>query len=253
MNRLTRLLAPIAVGALLLAAWAWASGSGAVAPFLLPSPARVLTHLLASFTGTIAPAAWETLRAALIGCAAAVVVAAPLAYVIWRWRWADAALSPYLAASQAVPAIALAPLLAVWLGYGLTPTVVLCALIVFFPIFVATLNALRGIDPDLLDAARLDGTTPAQLLIHIQAPLALPGFMSGLRAGFPLSITGAVVGEFVLGGKGMGMLLTAQRQAANTAGMFATILVLAVMASLFYVALQILEHLSPTIAALRSK
>lgn len=253
MNRLPRLLAPIGVGALLLAAWAWASSAGLVAPYLLPSPQRVLAHLTGSFTHTLAPAAWETLRAALIGCAVAVLVAVPLSYAIWRWRWADAALSPYLAASQAVPAIALAPLLAVWLGYGIVPTVVLCALIVFFPIFVSTLNALRGTDNDLLDAARLDGTTPLQLLIHIQAPLALPGFMAGLRAGFPLSITGAVVGEFVLGGKGMGMLLTAQRQAANTAGMFSTILVLALMASLFYVVLQIIEHFSPTIAALRSK
>ncbi|MDO4791083.1 MAG: ABC transporter permease [Buchananella hordeovulneris] len=246
-------MAPVAVGLALLAAWTWSTATGLVPPYLLPSPGKVAAHLANSFVPSVLPAALETLRAALLGSAVAVLVAAPLAYIVWRWRAVDAALSPFLAASQAVPAIALAPLLAVWLGYGMTPIVVLCALIVFFPIFVSTLGALRGIDADLLDAARLDGTTPGQLLVHIQAPLALPGFLAGLSAGFPLSITGAVVGEFMLGGKGMGVLLTAQRQAANTAGLFATILVLAVMASLFYLALQLVERLSPTVAALRSK
>ncbi|WBO69781.1 riboflavin ABC transporter permease RibX [Streptomyces camelliae] len=176
------------------------------------------------------------------GSALGVTVALPLAHVIARSRVAAAALQPYVAASQAVPAVALAPLLALWLGYGLLPVAVLCALLVFFPIVVSTLVGLRSIDPDIMNAARVDGVSRLQMLRYIEWPLALPGTLAGVRAGVTLSITGAVVGEFVVGGDGLGQLLTVERSAADTVGMFATLLVLTTLAACLYGLMLLLER-----------
>ena len=101
-------------------------------------------------------------------------------------------------------AVAIAPLLALWLGYGYLPIVVLCAVMVFFPISLTTAFGVTHIDPDIRDAARLDGAHRWSLLREIEYPLALPAILTGLRNGVTLSMTGAVVGEFVLGGRGLG-------------------------------------------------
>src|SRR5690606_13676875 len=123
-------------------------------------------------------------------------------------------LEPYIAASQALPAVAVAPLLVLWLGYGLLPVVVLCALMVFFPILVATVHGLTQVDRDVVDAARVDGASGLTLLRTILLPLAMPAILSGIRNGFTISITGAIVGEIVTGGAGMGLLLSARASAA---------------------------------------
>jgi NitT/TauT family transport system permease protein len=175
-----------------------------------------------------------TVAEALIGCALATVVALPLGYVIARWWLADAAVSPYLAASQAVPAVAIAPVLAIWLGYGLPPTVVLCALVVFFPMLLTTVLGLKQIDHRVMDAAALDGASGWRLIWLIQWPLARRAILTGLRNGFTLSITGAVVGEFVMGGQGLGMIVSVQSASSDTTGLFATICVLCVMAVAIY-------------------
>ncbi|MFF5106422.1 riboflavin ABC transporter permease RibX [Streptomyces sp. NPDC000134] len=178
----------------------------------------------------------------IAGSALGLAVALPLAYLIARNRVAAAALQPYVAASQAVPAVALAPLLALWFGYGLLPIAVLCALLVFFPILVSTVLGLRQIDPDIMNAARVDGVGRAQMLRYIEWPLALPGTLAGIRAGLTLSITGAVVGEFVVGGDGLGQLLTVQRSEADTVGLFATLLVLTLLAACLYGLMLLLER-----------
>ncbi|MEV0633496.1 riboflavin ABC transporter permease RibX [Streptomyces sp. NPDC050619] len=176
------------------------------------------------------------------GSALGLAVALPLAYLIARNRVAAAALQPYVAASQAVPAVALAPLLALWFGYGLLPIAVLCALLVFFPILVSAVVGLRQIDSDVMNAARVDGVGRVQMLRYIEWPLALPSTLAGIRAGLTLSITGAVVGEFVVGGDGLGQLLTVQRSEADTVGMFVTLLVLVLLAACLYGLMLLLER-----------
>jgi len=177
-------------------------------------------------------------------------VALPLAVLIHRSRWVNAAVTPFLGATQAIPAIALAPLLVLWVGYGLRSVVLLCALLVFFPILVASVVGLRHLDPSVIDAARMDGAASAALLTQIELPLALPSILAGLRNGFTLSVTGAVVGEMVMGGDGLGQLLTIQRDSLDTAGMFATIVVLCALASLAYGLIQLVERRSKVMQAL---
>ena len=138
--------------------------------------------------------------------------------------------------------MALAPILVLWLGYGLKSVAVLCALIVFFPMVVNTALGIRGIDRDLLSAARLDGASRVPLLVHIETPLALPAVLAGMRTALTLSITGAVVGEFVLGDRGLGGLILIARGNFDTPLVFATLLTLMLLASALYGVARLIER-----------
>lgn len=244
-------LAPWLFGAVLLAGWWALAASGSFPAFMLPSPDAVASRLLADLVNTtLWPYAGRTFAAAVGGCLLGAVVALPLATAIHTWRVVDAALSPLLGATQAIPAIAIAPLLVLWVGYGLGPITLLCALLVFFPILIASVVGLRHVNGSVVDAARMDGASRAALLVHIEIPMALPTILAGLRNGFALSVTGAIVGEMVMGGQGLGQLLTIQRDSLDTAGMFATIIVLCLMASLLYGAIRHVERTSRTVADL---
>src|SRR5699024_3045407 len=128
---------------------------------------------------------------------------------------------------QAIPAVALAPLIVLWFGYGLLPISLLCALLVFFPIFVNTHLGLTTLDREALGAAQLDGAGRWRRLLWIETPLALPSLLAGIRNRRGPAIPGAVAGELALGGRGLGLLLAVYRGRSDTAGMFATLLVLA--------------------------
>lgn len=238
-----RLLPPLLFGVVALVVWETLSRSGAVPSFFLPPPSAVALRLTEDLsTGGLLGYVGPTLLEAALGCLLGAAVALPLGYLIFRSSRAAAAVEPYVAASQAVPAVALAPLLMLWLGYGLLPIVVLCALTVFFPIVLATVLGLRTIDHDVVDAARLDGAGEWHLLRHIELPLALPALLTGLRNGFTLSVTGAVVGEFVMGGQGLGMLVSARGDSADTVGIFAALVVLCGLAMSVYGLLGVLER-----------
>lgn len=240
---LLSVLAPVLLGLALLVAWQIVVQAGLVSAFLLPAPADVLRSFWAALSdGSLLHYARVTLTESLLGCALGALVALPLGYAIAHSRLVASAVQPYLAASQALPAIAIAPLIALWLGYGLTPVVALCALIVFFPMVITTVLGLRTLDQDILDAARVEGAGRWALLRHIEFPLALPGILAGVRTSLTLSITGAVVGEFVVGGDGLGELLLVERSYADTAGVLATLVMLALLAALLYGAVRLVER-----------
>jgi len=224
-------LAPLALLLVLLAGWWATTALTGIETWRLPGPAPVArraVELLAqgSTWHRIAVTALE----ALLGSALGALVALPMSYAISHSRVVQAAVEPFLGATQAIPAIALAPLLVLWVGYGLLPIVLLCALMVFFPILVSSVLGLRHLDPDILEAAELDGASGWVMARDMELPLAAPSILAGLRNGFTLSVTGAVVGEMVMGGSGLGGVLGQQRQNLDTAGMFVTIAVLCVLA-----------------------
>lgn len=242
-----RTVAPVVLGVVLLTSWLLASGYSALPVFVLPSPGAVVAALVKGLGGSMWPYIWTTLAETLLGCVVGAAIALPLAVVIHRSRWVEAAVHPFLGATQAIPAIALAPLLVLWVGYGLTAVTALCSLMVFFPILVATVVGLRHVDSDVVDAARIDGATSWARLWYVELPLSLPSLLAGARNGFALAVTGAVVGEMVMGGHGLGMVLTVQRDALDTAGMFATIIVLCVLASLAYSLILTVERRSAVV------
>lgn len=240
-----RILAPILAALILIGSWAVVAHRGNIPPTLLPAPSSVLARLGAELaSGRLWPPTLVTVQVSLLGCLLASTVALPLAYLIAHVRLADLASAPYLAASQAIPSVALAPLLVIWVGYGMLPVVLLCSIMVFFPMVLSTVLGLRGIDSELIDAARVDGAGPRQLARWIEWPLALPATLTGLRNGFTLSITGAVVGELVMGGNGLGQLLAIQSHASDTTGLFATLIVLSVLAISIYLAVSGVEWLA---------
>ena len=245
------LVAPLALGVLVLLGWWATTAFTGVEAFLLPGPIAVTARLLSDLGN---PILWgylgTTLAEALGGCVLGATVALPLAVSLHRSRWFSAAVQPFLGATQAIPAIALAPLLVLWVDYGFKAIVTLCALMVFFPILISTVVGLSLVDPHVVEAARIDGAGPSAVLWHIEGPLALPSMLAGLRNGFTLSITGAVVGEMVMGGHGMGTVLTSQRDAVDTTGMFASIIVLCFVASGFYVLIRAFERRSDVISSL---
>lgn len=235
-------VAPVLLGVALVLVWALLAS--ALGPALLPAPSALWDRLLAEFaTGDILTAAAATMGVSILGCLIGLAVALPLAYLLASSRTAAAALNPYLAASQAIPAVAVAPLLALWFGYGPFPRALLCALLVFFPILLNTVLGLTTVDDDIVGAARVDGAGRGRLLVSIQGPMALPSVLTGVRNGFVLSVTGAVVGEFVMGGQGLGQLLAVFRTAADTTGMFATLVVLAILAIAINLAVRGLERM----------
>ncbi len=242
-------LAPVSLGVLLLLGWLLTAGQGSV---LLPTPMAVLARLVTDLSD---PAYWAyvgvTLAEAFGGAVLGIAVALPLAVLIHRSPWAAAAVHPFLGATQAIPAIALAPLLVLWLDYGLVSVAVLCALIVFFPILISAVVGLRHVDKDVVDAGRIDGASSWSLLTNVELPMALPSILGGVRNGVALAVTGAIVGEMVMGGAGLGTVLTIQRAAVDTAGMFATIIVLCVLASAAYALIQLWERRSRIINSLQ--
>lgn len=235
---------PVIFGIAVLVLWIVVTETGAVGPHILPRPIAVVDRLVLGFSdGYLLDATLQTLSEALLGCLFAALIGIPIGFLIAHVRLVSVTFEPYLAASQAIPAVAIAPLLVTWIGYGTTPIVALCVLMVIFPIIINTAAGLRGLDQDVIGAARLDGAGGLSLLWHIELPLAAPAILAGIRTGFTLSITGAVVGEMVIGGRaGLGIQLTSAQHLNDIPGMFATIVILAVSAVALYLILRAIEN-----------
>ncbi len=239
---LTR-LAPLILLVVLLTLWTLMSTSGSSSALFVPTPKGFAGRAYDLF-GT--PWFWRrvevTFGEALLGSVLGAAVAIPTSWLIYRSKFVNAALQPFLGATQAIPAVALAPLLVLWVGRGLFAIVLLCALMVFFPILVSTTVGLRHLDKDILDAAALDGASGMRMILSVELPLVAPSLLAGIRNGFTLSITGAVVGEMVMGGSGLGQLLSQQQHNLDTAGMFVTVAVLCLLAMVAYSAVYLLER-----------
>jgi len=240
---------PIVLALLLLAGWYLGTAYGRIPSLILPAPADVLTSLFNSFSsGILLNAALVTAQESILGFLLALVVALPLGYGLAKSRLLAATVQPYLAAGQAIPAIVIAPLLVIWLGPGLLPNLILCMLIVLFPMVITTILGVQIIDQTLLDAARVEGASGWSLLTYIEFPLALPAVLAGLRTGLTLSVMGAVVGEFVSGGdQGLGALVQIAKEQYDTPSLFAALVILAVLAALYYAASWLLVKLAEAV------
>jgi NitT/TauT family transport system permease protein len=234
-RRSLRLLPSLVIGVLIVAAWQIISITDSVSDFLLPSPREVLRAFWRGVeTGLFWRYSRTTLQESMAGFGIGALVALPMGYGIARNRLLATAIQPYLAASQAMPAVALAPILTLWFGYGLKPIAVLCALIVFFPMVINTAVGIATVDREIIAAARVDGAGFWPLVRYIEVPLATPVILAGVRTSLTLSITGAIVGEFVLGDRGLGGLLEIARGNFDTPLVFATIVMLMLLAMTLY-------------------
>ncbi len=231
--------------ALLLFLWIAASSfiSGTPKRFLLPSPGEVFvrfTKLLSS--GALLRHTWVTLTEMGLGLLLGTLTAVLLGYSVAHNRVLAYLLEPVIVTSQAVPIVALAPLLTVWFGPGLPSKVVVCALIVFFPILVNVAVGLKSIDPRLRDLFQMLEASPRDVLLKLEVPAALPSFLAGLKVGGTLAGMGAVVGEFVASSAGLGYLVKQGQNLYDMPMMFVAIITLMIIALTIYGGLSLLEQ-----------
>ena len=240
-----RSVAPV-VAALVtfLVAWQLAVLVGGLQPSILPPPVRVAERLVQAFQdGTIQPHLGVTLSEIGWGFGVGAVLALAVGYSMARSRLAERLLSPYIVAAQAIPILALAPLITIWFGTGLVSKVVICALIVFFPIAVATMVGVRAVDEKLLELGRSLRATRLQRLRTIEVPAALPSIFGGLRVGVTLSVIGAIVGEWAAPSRGLGVLMLQARGALfDIPLMFATLVTIALVGIVLYLVVVLVER-----------
>jgi NitT/TauT family transport system permease protein len=210
--------------------------------FILPSPLLVWQSFIRSLAnGSLLSNSWQTLKEVLLGLLLGSSLATLLGYLVAKSRLAERLLAPYLVASQAIPTVAIAPLLVIWFGPGVFSKVLICALIVFFPILVNILVGLRAVPEDLKDLMRSLQASRWQMLEYLEIPAALPVFLGGLRIGATLAVIGAVVGEFIGSNSGLGFLINVARGQYDTALVFVTIFTLVIMALALYGVVVLLE------------
>jgi NitT/TauT family transport system permease protein len=246
-GRLRRWLELLAVPfslALGILGWKWLVVARDIPAFILPPPERVATR----FVSAVADGTWwtetrVTLIESLLGFALAFVVACVLGYLLAHIPLLERLIGPYIPASQALPIIAIAPLLILWLGYGLASKIVAAALLVFFPMLINIVSGLRRIEPSLREVAQVYGANRLQILRHVEIPLALPTILSGIKISFTLAVTGATVAEFMGADRGLGVLLSvASRGLFDTALVFVALITLVALAMLAYGLVSLLER-----------
>jgi ABC-type nitrate/sulfonate/bicarbonate transport system permease component len=238
---MTRWLWPGLIVLGLLAAWEALARLYSVPRWLLPTPSSVGVELWAS-RGLLWGHTLVTLEEVVIGFALALGVGVVLAVAIAYSRVLERSIYPLVIASQTVPIIAIAPLLLVWVGYGMAPKIIVVALISFFPIVVNMVDGLRSVDADMANMLRTLGASRWQVFAKVQAPTSLPFLFSGVRVAVAVSVIGAVIGEWVGASKGLGYLMLRSAPYFLTARIFAAILILSVMGVGLFVLVGVLER-----------
>ena len=218
-----------------LLAWQALVALGDFPSFILPSPRQVAARLVEAVgDGSLLRHTGVTLLEVVSGLALGVGVATGLGYLLARSLPLERLLSPYIVASQAIPIVAIAPLLVIWFGPGMFSKVLICSLIVFFPVLINTVVGVRSVPSDLRDLLRSLRATRWQTLRLLEAPAALPVFLGGLRVGATLAVIGAVVGEFVGAKSGLGFLINVGRGLYDTALVFVAVFTLVGLALALY-------------------
>lgn len=222
--------------------WVLVTRYSGIPNFLLPSPQSVWTRFLTALRdGSLLYHTGITLIEILLGLLAGTIFATVVGYVLARSRSLERVLSPYIVASQAIPIVAIAPLLVIWLGDGILSKVVICALIVFFPVLVNTIVGVRAVPAALYDLMNSLHASRAQILWKVEVPASLPVFLGGLRVGATLSVIGAIVGELVDAEEGLGFLLQLGDFQYDTPMVFVAVFMLIALALMLYGIVTLLE------------
>jgi len=174
--------------------------------YLLPAPEDVIRRIARDWY-VLARNASYTVQSVLSGFAAAVLVGVPLAFAVVLSRTVERVTMPFLVISQTIPKVAIAPILVVWLGFGILPKIAIVFLIAFFPIVVSTVVGLKSVESDMIDLVRSMGARTLEIMLRVRGPTALPQMFAGFKIAICLSVVGAIVGEFVGSDKGLGYLL----------------------------------------------
>ncbi len=208
---------------------------GDLQPFILPTPGLIMTRFIRTLQdGSLFRHFGITLFEVVSGLILGTILATGTGYILAKSPHLERILSPYIVASQSVPIVAIAPLLIIWFGSGMLSKVLICALIVFFPILINTVVGVRAVPEDLYDLMRSLQADRWQIFYKLEVPSALPVLLGGLRIGATLAVIGAVVGEFVGSDRGLGFLINVGRGQYDIALVFVSVFSLVFMALVLY-------------------
>ncbi len=243
-NLVVRLLATGLGGVLLLVAWEALVRWQDYPPYILPSPSLVWhKFVVAVADGTLWRHTRITLIEILAGLALGTLAATLLGYALAKCPWLESLVGPYLVAAQAIPVVAIAPLIIIWAGTGVVAKILVTALTLFFPVLVNTMVGIRSVEPDLMDLMRSLNASRWQIFRLLEVPAALPILLGGLKIGTALAVIGAVVGEFVAADQGLGFLINlTARGTLDTALLFVTLGTLMVIAVGLYLLVSAIER-----------
>lgn len=242
-EKLTTSAWSVAVLVVFLLVWEFLPGWLGVPKFVLPPFSQVLTEAVRIWeTERLIWHAGITAAEVVIGFVLGSFLGAVIGYALGVSPRVEAILSPYLLALQIAPKVAFAPLFVMWLGYTIYPKILVAVLIVFFPVLINVLSAMRAMDGDLINLARSFSATRFQVFRMVEFPTTLPPLFSGLRIASTLAVIGVVVGELVGGNMGLGYLLVFFEGQGNTAGVFVVIGALTVIGILAYYAVVLAEN-----------
>jgi NitT/TauT family transport system permease protein len=241
--RISAVIYPILTVVGTLVAWEVGTRVFSIPAFLLPPPSKIVVSF-AEHGGLLLKHGWVTTIEIVLGYLLSIVVGVPLALAIFMWPAFSRSVLPLLISSQAMPKVAVAPLLLVWFGFGLLPKVLIAFLIAFFPIVISTAVGLASIEQEKIHLARSMGLGAAATFFKIRLPSALPSVFGGLKISITLAVVGAVVGEFVGGDAGLGYLLMVANGSLDTPLLFAGIIALTVQGIALYFLVELAERLA---------
>jgi NitT/TauT family transport system permease protein len=232
-------LASMALLALLLAAWQYLPGALQIPRFIIPSLGDCLTEMQRMFVSEgLLGHMISTAIYTVVGFAIGSALGAAMGYALGLSAFWERVLSPYILALQIAPKVAFAPLFIMWFGYNGIPKLLVTVLIVFFPVLVNVLQAMRTVDRDLVNLARAYSFSRWQIFVKIEMPSTLPNLMAGLRIASTLAIIGVTVGELVGGNTGLGFLISYGGGQANAAMVFNAIFFLTIIGFALYSLIQ---------------
>ena len=220
--------------------WQLAHMGGLLPEYMLPSPVQVAKALVKDFP-LLMSHAWTTLFEAFVGLGIGIVLGFLVSLLMDRNEMVYKALYPLLVITQTVPPVAIAPLLVLWLGYGVTPKITLIVIVGFFPIAVSLLDGYKASDPDTIRLMRSMGASDMQIFRHVKFPGSLSHFFSGLRISVSYSIVGAVVAEWLGGFSGLGVYMTRVKKSFSYDKMFAVIIIISLLSLVLIKVLDVLQ------------
>jgi len=230
------------IGIAFLAAWQWLPGLLGVPRFIIPPVSEVWSEFLYMIDREqLLMHSAITMASVAAGFALGALLGMIIGYALGMSSTLEVVLSPYILALQIAPKVAFAPLFVMWFGFTVYPKILVAMLIVFFPVMVNVLGAVRTIDRDQINLARSFNATRAELFWKIEVPASMPPLFSGLRIAATLAVIGVVVGELVGGNSGLGYLLVYGQGQANTPMVFVVILLLTLIGLIAYVAVVLVE------------
>lgn len=252
LQSITDKLSPLFLLAAVLIVWQAVVSFGVVPNFMLPSPVQVVQAFVDDFPALMLNAS-TSLQETFWGMLIAVAMAFGSAFLMDRFQLVKKSLYPILILTQTIPSVAIAPLLVLWLGYDMTPKIVLVIVSCYFPIAVGLLNGFSSADPDVINLMRTMGSSRWQIFCHVKIPSALNNFFSGLRISVSYSVIGAVVAEWLGGNSGLGVYMTHMRKSYAYDRMFAVIFLVSVISLLLMKLVDVLQRVCmPWEAAVQS-